>query len=167
MKGGENQLKSRQERQQQQERREREQRQERAAASEQRQKNSVLQNGSNGAVPSPPRSSAQPSAAASRPPLEAQISAPAGKYQRCKAQICNIYILCWAEFIQNTEENLLVDVHCLCNPHQLMVDTDVEVQGSPHPRVASQLLVVPPLPAAVHWGQVLRGRPLFCKNGLF
>jgi hypothetical protein len=69
----------RQERQQQQERREREQRQERqAAAAEQRQKNSVLQNGSNGAVPSPPRSSAQPGAAASRPPLEAQISAPAG-----------------------------------------------------------------------------------------
>jgi len=68
----------RQERQQQQERREREQRQERQTAAEQRQKNSVLQNGSNGAVPSPPRSSAQPGAASSRPPLEAQISAPAG-----------------------------------------------------------------------------------------
>ena len=77
------QVKCRQERQQQQERREREQRQERqaAAAADQRQKNSLHQNGSNGAVPSPPRSSAQPGAAASRPPLEAQISAPAGKYQ--------------------------------------------------------------------------------------
>lgn len=83
------QVKSRQERQQQQERREREQRQERQAAAEQRQKNSVLQNGSNGAVPSPPRSSAQPGAAASRPPLEAQISAPAGKYLFGKTQGCN------------------------------------------------------------------------------
>merc|ERR1719266_2645160 len=64
----------RQERQLQQERREREQRQERqAAAASEHQRQKSLQNGSSGAaVPSPPRSSA------SRPQLEAQISAPAG-----------------------------------------------------------------------------------------
>jgi len=71
----------RQERQEQQDRREREQRTERRAA-EQRAKNlpnnnNNNNNGSNGAAVSPPRSSAQPPAS-SRPPLEAQISAPAG-----------------------------------------------------------------------------------------
>ena len=74
-------MKHRQERQEQQDRREREQRTERRTNNEQRQKNLPNNNnGSNGAAPSPPRSSAQPPAS-SRPPLEAQISAPAGGWQ--------------------------------------------------------------------------------------